>query len=158
MFRPRTVNSPDGDRWKIKRRWLDRPVPKIRESIRAADDRSPVDRGLDLWAIPDVSDGLPAAIGIAIAAVVLIFVFPPLIGIVLELAILIVLLCSGIVGKVFLRRPWVIEVVNLDNPERSSLFAVGDWQQSQRAMEALAQRIPVSGVPQGTPEGTPLAL
>jgi hypothetical protein len=158
VLRPRVVSSPDGDRWKIKRRWLDRPVPRIRESIRAADDRSPVDRGLDLWAIPDVSDGLPAAIGIAIAAVVLIFVFLPLIGIVLELAILIVLLCSGIVGKVFLRRPWVIEVIDLDNPERSSLFAVGGWQQSQRAMGALAQRIPVSGVPQGAPEGTPLAL
>lgn len=42
------------------------------------------------------------AIAIAIAAVVLIFVFLPLIGIVLEIAILIVLLCSGIVGKVFL--------------------------------------------------------
>ncbi len=117
-----------------------------------------MDRGLDLWAIPDVSDGLPAAIGIAIAAVVLIFVFLPLIGIVLELAILIVLLCSGIVGKVFLRRPWVIEVVNLNEPERSTLFAVGGWQQSQHAMEALAQRIPVSGVPQGPAEGTPLAL
>ncbi len=113
-----------------------------------------MDRGLDLWAIPDVSDGLPAAIGIAIVVVVLIFVFLPLIGIVLELAILLVLLCSGIVGKVFLRRPWVIEVVNLDNPERSSLFAVGGWQQSQRAMEALAQRIPISGVPQGSPDGT----
>jgi hypothetical protein len=158
VLRSRVVTSPDGDRWRIKRHWLDRPVPKIREAIQAADDRSPVDRGLDLWAIPDVSDGLPAAIGIAIAAVILILVFLPLIGIVLEVAILLLLLCSGIVGKVFLRKPWVIEVVNLENPERSSLFAVGGWQQSQRAIEALVQRIPVSGVPQGIPEGTPLAL
>lgn len=126
--------------------------------MREADDRSPVDRGLDLWALPDVSDGLPAAIGIAIAAVVLIFVFLPLVGVVLELAILIVLLCSGIVGRVFLRRPWVIEAVNLDDPERSTTFAVGGWRQSQRAIEALAQRIPASGVPQLPPKGFPLAL
>ncbi len=126
--------------------------------MREADDRSPVDRGLDLWALPDVSDGLPAAIGIAIAAVVLIFVFLPLIGIVLELAILIVLVCSGIVGRVFLRRPWVIEAVNLDDSKRSTTFAVGGWRQSQRAIEALAQRIPASGVPQLPSEGSPLAL
>jgi hypothetical protein len=53
-----------------------------------------------------------------------------------------------------IKRRWLGRPV----PERSIFFAVGGWQQSQRAMEALAQRIPVSAVPQGPPEGTPLAL
>lgn len=39
-----------------------------------------------------------------------------------------------------------------------TVFAVGGWRQSQRAIETLAQRIPVTGVPQRPPDGTPLAL
>lgn len=81
-----------------------------------------MDRSLDLWAITDLaddSDGLPAAIGIAIAAVVLAFILLPLVGIALELAF-------------------------LDHPERAALFAVGGWQQSRRAIETLARRIPLT--------------
>jgi hypothetical protein len=48
--------------------------------------------------------------------------------------------------------------VNLDDSKRSTTFAVGGWRQSQRAIEALAQRIPASGVPQLPSEGSPLAL
>lgn len=130
----------------MRRRWLDRPVPKLRRSLRDTDDA--LESGLEVLSLPDLDDdSILLSIGIAIVVAILILILLPLIGIALELALLIALLSSGIVGRVLLRRPWTIEAINLDHPERSTAFAAKGWRRSSRAISELAATIPVSGLP-----------
>jgi hypothetical protein len=141
----------------VRRRWLDRPVPKIRRSLRRANDDAGLEGGLELFPAVDLADSIPLAVGVAIAVALLLFLLLPLIGIALEIAVLIALLSSGIVGRVLLRRPWIIEAVNLDRPERSASFAVKGWRRSRRAIDELAKIITVSGLPRQIAEGTQIA-
>jgi|GEM_PF-1266514 len=148
MRRSQIITSPDGDRWQVRRRWLDRPVPKIRKSLRTTNDELALEGGLEALSA-GVGDSIPLAIGVSIAVALLIFFLLPLVGIALEIALLLMLLSSGIVGRVLLRRPWTIEAVNLDHPQRSAAFAVKGWKQSGRAIDELSKTIPVSGLPSG---------
>jgi hypothetical protein len=148
------ATSPDGDRWQVRRRWLNRPVPKIRRSLRRTNDDLALESGLEVLSVPDFTDSIPLAIGVAIAVALLVFLLLPLFGVALEIAVLIALLSSGIVGRVLLRRPWTIEAVNLDRPERSAAFAVKGWRRSRRAIDELATTIPVSGLPSQISAGT----
>ncbi len=114
-----------------------------------------MESGLEALAAPAV-DSVPVAIGIAIAAALLVFILLPLIGVALEIVVLLVLLISGIVGRVLLRRPWTIEAVNLSHPQRSAAFAVKGWQRSSRAIDELVRAISVSGLPTQISETTPV--
>lgn len=102
-------------------------------------------------------DSIPLAIGVAIAVALLVFFLLPLIGVALEIVLLLMLLSSGIIGRVLLRRPWKVEAANLSHPERSATFAVKGWRQSSRAIDELATTIPISGPPQQISGGTPVA-
>lgn len=104
-----------------------------------------------------LDDSIPLAIGAAIVVALLALFLLPLIGIALEIAFLIALLSSGIVGRVLLRRPWIIEAVNLDHPQGSTAFAVKGWRRSSRAIHELTMTIPISGLPEQISEGTPVA-
>jgi len=148
-----TLTSPDGDQWQVRRRWLDRPVPKIRRSLRGVNEEVALESGLETLS-SGFGDSIPLAIGAAIVVALLALVLLPLIGVALEIALLIALLSSGIVGRVLLRRPWTIEAVNLSHPQQSATFAVKGWRQSSRAINELATTIPISGLPGQISEGT----
>jgi len=92
-------------------------------------------------------DSVLFAVVAGVVVAVLVFVFLPLLGIAFELVLLFLLLTSGIVGRVFLRRPWIIEATNLDNPDRSAAFPVKGWRASGEAIHELASAIPASGLP-----------
>jgi hypothetical protein len=154
--RSQTLTAPDGDQWQVRRRWLDRPVPKIRRSLPNVRDEVALESGLETLST-GVGDSIPLAIGVAIAVALLVFFLLPLIGIALEIVILLMLLSSGIVGRVLLRRPWTVEAVNLNHPQRSAGFAVRGWGKSSRAIEELIRTIPVSGLPSRISEGTPVS-
>jgi hypothetical protein len=100
-----------------------------------------------------LGESIPLAIGAAIVVALLVLILLPLIGVALEIAVLIALLSSGIVGRVLLRRPWIIEAVNLSHPQRSAAFAVRGWRRSSRTIEELTTAIPVSGLPGQISEG-----
>ncbi|HEY6551663.1 MAG TPA: hypothetical protein VIY71_10740 [Solirubrobacterales bacterium] len=157
MRRTQTVSSPDGDQWQVRRRWLDRPLPKIRRALQNTNDESALEAalesGLKALSAPADEDSIPLAIGVAVAVALLVLILLPLIGVALEIAVLLVLLISGIVGRVLLRRPWTIEAVNLNHPQRSAAFAVKGWRRSTHAIDELATTIPVSGLPQQISEG-----
>jgi hypothetical protein len=163
MLRGTVVTSPDGHRWQVARRWMDRSLPDPRQRYRA--NREKVfgdDRGsgpLDVWTLPDFSfldfdDSPVAVIGVALGALLLFLILLPLIGVALELIVLLVLVWSGIVGRVFFRRPWVVAAIDLDDPERSAAFAVKGWRRSGEAVEQLAREISVTGKPEGLAEST----
>lgn len=103
-----------------------------------------------------LGESIPLAIGAAIVVALLVLFLLPLIGIALEIAILIALLSSGIVGRVLLRRPWTVEAVNLTHPQRSVAFAAKGWRRSSRAIHELTTTIPVSGLPEQISEATPV--
>jgi hypothetical protein len=147
VSRSQALTSPDGDQWQVRRRWLDRPVPKIRRSLGKADDQLAVEGGLETL-FSGMGDSIPLAIGAAIVVALLVLFLLPLIGIALEIAILIALLSSGIVGRVLLRRPWTIEAINLDHPQRSAAFAVKGWRRSSQTIDELTTTIPASGLPE----------
>jgi hypothetical protein len=150
-----TLTSPDGDQWQVRRRWLDRPVPRIRRSLGKVNDEVALESGLEA---SSVGDSIPLAVGIAVAVALLVFILLPLIGVALEIVLLLMLLSSGIVGRVLLRRPWTIEAINLVHPQRSAAFAVKGWQRSTRAIDELVKTIPASGLPQHIAGGIPIAV
>lgn len=153
MPRSQTLTAPDGDQWQVRRRWLDRPVPKIRRSLPNARDEVALESGLETLSA-GVGDSIPLAIGVAIGVALLVFFLLPLIGVALEIVLLLMLLSSGIIGRVLLRRPWTVEAVNLNHPQQSAGFAVEGWQRSSRAIDELARTIPVSGLPSQISEAT----
>ncbi|HEY5710149.1 MAG TPA: hypothetical protein VIS51_12245 [Solirubrobacterales bacterium] len=159
-MRGTVVTSPDGHRWQVGRRWVDRSLPDLRHRYRTHREKVFGDDNgsgpLDVLMLPDFDlldfdDSPVAAIAVAaavaIGALLLFLILLPLIGIALELIILLVLLWSGIVGRVVFGRPWVVVAADLDDPERSAAFAVKGWRRSGQATEELKRAITVAGTP-----------
>ena len=163
-MRGRIVTAPGGERWRVRRRWLDRPAPKPWTRWQRGRTRKDDGEVVSGW-IPDALTGAidgPAGLALAAAVIVVlalfVFVLLPLIGIALELALIVLLLSSGLFGRVVLRRPWTIEAVSVEDPTRRSAFAVTGWSRSRRALAALAAAVETTGPPAALPEGEPLGL
>jgi hypothetical protein len=160
----RTVIAPDGERWRVGRRWLNRSPPKPwtrwRRNRKGNDDGDLVDTLAPdlLTGAVDGPAGLVAAAAVVVVIALLVFVLLPLIGIAFELALLIGFVMSGLFGRVVLRRPWTIEAISLDDPARRHAFAVVGWRRSGRSLAALASAIQTTGPPSALPEAEPLAL
>jgi hypothetical protein len=148
----RIVQAPDGERWRVKRRWSNRSLPKLKGRWRGRNGEWAAEAGLETAF--SALDSIVVAVvgGIVIALVV--FVLLPLIGIALELILLFLLITSGILGRVVLRRPWIVEATNLDDPEGSVTFPVKGWRRSGEAIDELASTIPATGLPTELRHGT----
>jgi hypothetical protein len=137
----------------VRRRWLDRGLPKLRRSFRRG-RKEVEDSGLVDGAVG--FDGLAGTaimlIAVAIAAAA-VLVLLPLIGIALELILLLLLFTSGLLGRIVLRRPWTVEAIDLDNGERSRAFAIKGFGDAGRAAEELAATISASGPPEQLTSG-----
>lgn len=158
MARDGIVTSPDGDRWSVRRRWSERPLPNLLRRFRKNADEVE-ETGL----IPGLGDltSTPATvipegwIGLALA-VVAVFIFVlliPLLGLALELIVLLLVFWSGLAGRVLLGRPWVVEAVNRDDGERSVAYAVKGFRRSGDAVAELAAAIAADGPPERLTQG-----
>jgi hypothetical protein len=158
MLQGTVVTSPDGHRWRVGRRWVDRSLPDLRNRFRLNREEAvdggdllggltPPDFDMPDFDLVGIDDSPAAAIAIAVGALLLFLILLPLIGVALELIVLLVLLWSGIVGRVFFGRPWVVAAIDLDDPERSAAFAVKGWRRSGEGVEELKRTIAVSGKP-----------
>jgi len=160
MRSARIVTAPDGTRWRVGRRWVTGPARRFspRRRLRRLTDRD--QSGWFAWVEPgdalgggdDLLSGIALAVAAVVVVVLFVFVVIPLAGILLELLLLTFLLGSGIVGRVLLRRPWVIEAVDVAQPERVSAFGVRGWRRSRRALRELAAAIEANGTPTGLAE------
>jgi hypothetical protein len=102
MFRRDTVTAPNGSEWEVGRRWMNRPAPKLFRREHRDDGGA--------WSdLPDAdfcdgADDFLAGVLLTVAAVAVValfvFVILPLLGFALELALLVMLFTSGIVGRV----------------------------------------------------------
>jgi len=142
----------------VRRRWLDRGLPKLNRSFRHG-RREAADSGfLDgTFAFEGLAGTAVALVAIAVAVVVVV-VLLPLIGVALELVLLVLLFTSGLFGRVVLRRPWTVEAIDLDDGERSVAFAVKGFGAAGNAAEELAGTIAASGPPQQLTQGTRTTL
>jgi hypothetical protein len=148
MGRGQVISSPDGDRWRVRRRWMDRDAPNLRK--RFGRGRKESDGWFDL-PLPDLFDsaaGLAILAATVIVLLLLFFVLLPLIGLLLELLVLFVVLSSGLFGKLLLGRPWTVEARNLDDPERSVAYAIKGYRRAGDAVTELASAIGAVGPPE----------
>jgi hypothetical protein len=98
--------------------------------------------------IGDIGDGIVIALMFIVVAVLAIFVVVPAIVAVLDLLIVLAVAGLGSVGRVLLRRPWVIEAT--DGHLRYRWRTIG-WRASRRKIDDVASEfavgLPMSGEP-----------
>lgn len=145
------VRSPDGRRWRTRRRWLERPLPSPRRHWRKTKDEA-----ADAW---DLGIGLDELAGgpIVVLVVAAVVVFVLLLGIALELVVVAALLVAGLLARVVLRRPWIVEATAMGDAEERVAFAVEGWRDSGTALGELRTAIAASGPPERLAVGRPLA-
>ncbi len=150
------MTSPDGAHWRVRRRWLDRPLPDLRKRFSEYREENTGEGMFDGFWFIDSGDSPWVGIALAAGVLVLVFVLLPLIGVAIELMLLALLLGSGLVGRVVLRRPWTVEAENLDAAESSASYAVKGWGRSGRAVTEVATAIRASAPPDRISEGIKL--
>lgn len=153
MGRGNVVTAPDGARWLVRRRWLDRPLPNLRRRFQAGRKEELEDATVE-GLFSTYIDGGWWAIALAAAVLLIVFVLLPLLGVALELIALIFVLCSGVAGRVVFGRPWTVEAVTRDGGGRSVSFPVKGWHRAGEAAAELAREIAAGGRPESfaTPE------
>jgi hypothetical protein len=149
MGRGKVVTAPDGGRWRVRRRWLDRPLPSIWRRFKESRDEDLEDGVLGALPSADWADGW-WAIAIPIALILFVFVLLPLLGVALELIVVIFVFCSGLIGRLFFGRPWIVEADPQDGGagRRAVAFPVKGWRRAGEAADRLARQIEVAGVPE----------
>src|SRR5690348_9529209 len=130
------ISSPDGRVWKVRRRWVERPVPSLRERFRRGRKEIDGEGVFDGLLVADATEGW-AVLGIAIAVGIVVIVLLPLLGIALELIALLLVLIYGLFARVVLRRPWIVEAVDVADVEERVAFGVTGWRDSSAALREL---------------------
>jgi hypothetical protein len=131
---PRTMAAPDGVEWHVGRRWPTRRFGWTwkRRDV-AADAVSGLGQGVGGV---DLQEGALVVVAALAAALIVI----PLLFFGVELIILGVLLAAGVVSRVFLRQPWVIEAASshpLTSRRRLEWRVVG-WRKSRELIDQVA--------------------
>lgn len=162
MGRGSIVTAPDGGRWRVRRRWLERPAPNLRRRLKA--NRGEASAGHILNSAPNLDlgeafagDSPEAIIAGVVLVVVVVFVVLPLLGVALELIGVLVLLGVGLFGRVALGRPWIVLAEKIGDPEERVAFAVKGWRDSSEALRELRTEIAASGPPRQLAHGEKLA-
>jgi len=154
MGRGSIVTAPDGGRWRVRRRWVERPLPNLRRRFKA--NRKEAADGME-WLPLDGLDSPAAMIAGVVFIALLVLVVLPLLGVALELIALLLLIASGLFGRVVLRRPWIVTAEKLGDPEERVAFAVKGWRDSSEALRELRTTIAAAGPPERLARGKKLA-
>ena len=133
----REVTDPQGERWRVQRKWVPR---KVRWRGK---DRDLPDGLLDGAELLSFGDEVPVVgvIAAVIAALVLgialvLFLVPALIFL-LELLFVLALVCLGVAGRVLLGRPWTVEARRMGGDETLE-WKVRGWRASDAKVTEVA--------------------
>ena len=126
---------------------MDRPMPSLWRRFKESRDEDLEDGVLGALPNADWADGWWAIV-IPIAAILIVFVLLPLLGVALELIAVIFVFCAGLVGRLFLGRPWIVEAVPRDGSGETVRFPVKGWRRSGEAAVGLARAIEATGRPE----------
>ena len=134
----RTVSAPTGTEWRVRRRWVSRRFPRLRRVSGEAAGEVASQGG---WLPIDIGDAGDLGAWLAAIAVVvlIIFVLVPVLLFGVELIIVGALLASGMIGRLFLGRPWIIEA-NSSGGETLT-WEVSGWRQSRHALDETARAL-----------------
>jgi hypothetical protein len=134
---PRRVVAPDGVEWRVGRRWSTRRFGWTwkRRGI-ASDALSGLGQGVGGV---DFQGGALVVVAALVAALILI----PLLFFGVELIILGALLAAGVVSRVLLRQPWVIEARSSDplTSVRQLEWRVIGWRKSRRLIDQVVSEL-----------------
>jgi hypothetical protein len=135
----RAVTTPDGVQWRIGRRLLTRRFGwswRRRGDIASASFSSLGGSSPDL-----LGADLGASLLFVAAAVAVVVVLIPILFFGVELVVGGALLAAGIISRVVLRRPWVIEARSSDplTPGRVLEWEARGWRQSSRLIDEVAR-------------------
>ena len=135
------MKGPDNRQWRVGRRWF----PGLgNESVAARFHRryrqwsrhgDVVDPGCGDFAL----EGLVAGIIVIVAVLVLVLVALPLVLAVVDLFIVIVLALLGVVGRVVLRRPWIVQARSREGTVVE--WPVVGWRASGARVEEVARQL-----------------
>lgn len=146
------MQSPDGRRWTIRRRWFprlatERIVARVRHQPSATARNGAEGGGGDTrgWMPLAQIDVVAIALLLVVIVLVALVVVLPLLFVLVDLAILAVLALVGIVGKVVFRRPWVVEAVT-DRGKRHEWRVVG-WRRSGERCREIARSLEAGVIP-----------
>jgi hypothetical protein len=120
------VRGPDGQQWRIGRRWLPRR-PRLGRVNTPDFDLPDIDLGDDTGIFATI---VIAIVGVVVAIFLALVLFN-VIAIAIELTLVIVLLVGGVIGRVVFRRPW--QVVARSGARSFSWRVVG-WLRSRRVI------------------------
>jgi hypothetical protein len=145
-----TVTAPDGSRWRVGRRWLERRPPQLHKRLRLSDNSADF-----AWFGAELADGvgsLVGAAGLVILVAVVIVVVLPILGLAIELVLLLLILLFGLVARLCFGRPWVVEAAPIGagrgHEERERVVRkVRGWRASGEEVARLRRQIEVSGRP-----------
>ena len=136
----RTVTTPAGETWRVRRLW----VPRMRgETLWSRAWRRIRPTGRRLGEVADAGDGcfldieeVVIVVAIVIAVLLLAFVVVPLLLVLLDVMALLLLLVLGVAARIAFRRPWVIEATDA-GPYRHTWRVVG-WRASGEKVDEIA--------------------
>jgi hypothetical protein len=127
------VVGPDGSRWRVGRRWVPWE-PKLRKVHENLDVPAPE------GCFVDALDEILVVIGAVIAIVVFVVFVLPVLLLLAELLLLALLVLLGVLMRIFLRRPWIVDAVRDATGQRHSWKVVG-WRASGRLVERVTGQI-----------------
>lgn len=140
------VSTHDGGRWRVGRRWVPWRFRRRRRSTSLDGVELPLD-------IASIADGPFVVIGVVAVIVLFAFTVVPMVLALIEISILVLLVAAGVLARVLLRRPWIVDVERLDAPGRTSWKVVG-LRRSGELITALATQLqsgqPMTGLPDAT--------
>jgi len=135
----RTVTTPAGETWRVRRLW----VPRMRGETLWSRLRRRIKRVRGVSELADVGDGcfldlddLVILLVLIVVVLLLVFLVIPLLMVLLDVLFLIVLLLIGIGARVAFRRPWVVEATDA-GPLRYTWRIVG-WKASGEKVDQIA--------------------
>jgi hypothetical protein len=154
MGRPGTVTAPDGARWRVGRRWIERRPPRLHKRLKL-DDSADI-----AWSGAQLADGVGSIVGIAgvvVLVAVVIVVVLPILGLAIELILLLLVLLFGIVARLCFGRPWIVEAVPLGDRDgrEPAVRKVRGWRASGEAVAQIRREIETSGRPDDGPRLQP---
>ena len=117
--------------------WIGRRAPRLRRIGGGSDDSA---WELAHWVPFDVGDlaDLEAIMLAIIMITLIVFVVVPLLLFGIELIILGLVVAAGIIGRVLLRRPWLIRASSLGPPRQEMAWKVSGWRRSTDAIDEIA--------------------
>jgi hypothetical protein len=138
----RTVTTPQGVRWRVRRVWVERRLPRWRKvSLGGATE--------DVTSfVPDPDESIVLWLALIVGTIVVAVVVIPLLLFGIELILLGLLVALAILGRSLLGRPWLVRAAPVDDREAAISWRVVGWRRSGRVIEEVAAALATGAMPQ----------